>query len=1242
MGQGEHAVIIEYRPQSDTCFISSISHAPVSPSQLSSLYLSQCTRAYEEVDPAVIMANEHLSEFAQSSSLSLPVSAPIASQSLPYVLSLSVSSTQSHFSSSNSSANMSGIHQTFLHTVAIADDTQRQTFVSAKKKYKPVHLKVNPVRASLPSEFRIDRKIAGDPLANMPVLPTHPQTFKPTGRYTQERRDAFRARHDTGFLWPKELDLVDQLMMSHEQGFAWGEDERGSFKPEYFPPVKIPVLPHTPWVEKNIPIPPGLYDEICNIIRKKIAAGVYEPSNSSYRSRWFCVLKKDGKSLRLVHSLEPLNRVTIQHVGVPPMPEHLAEQFGGRACISTLDLYVGYDERHLAEESRDLTTFQSPLGAMRLTTLPMGWSNSVPIFHDDVTYTLQDEIPDPAGAYVDDVSIKGPATPYLLEDGSHETIPHNRSIRRFVFEHLQNVNRIIQRLKYVGATCSGTKSTLIAREGMVLGHRCTPLGREPDPSRVDAIRNWGPCQSLTEVRAFLGTVGILRNFILGFAKIAHPLSRLTKKDVPFEWGTAQMDAQKALKAAVLNCPAIRAIDYKSSAPVILAVDTSNIAVGFFLAQCDAQRPNVRYYNRFCSITLNEREARFSQPKLELYGLYRALGSLKVYLVGLRSFIVEMDARYVRGMLQHPDLMPNATLNRWIVSILLFHFDLRHVPAHYHGPDGLSRRPLQDGDAEPLDPSIFEDWVDRLHGFCHMIQPTLFPYSLHPYSKIAPVDIFSQEITQQPAYSDCPRSNAARKADTRLIAIKEWLATLTRPTDLSDDQYKALLTAALGFFLHAGRLWKKDHQGEPKIVVDPDDRIRVLVECHDHLGHRGTYATKSQVATRFWWPHFAADVHWYVRTCHLCQKRRIQQVLLPPTVAPPAPLFTKIYVDTMHMPPSAGKHYIVQGRCHLSHWPEFRMLAKETAKALGDWIFEDILCRWGGLSEIVSDNGAPFVKALDYLQKRYHVVHIRISGYNSRANGVVERPHFDVRQALYKAANEDQSKWASVAASVFWSERITPRRRMGCSPYFAVTGCHPVIPLDVVEATYLVKPPTKILSTTDLIARRAIALQKRATDLQELHSKVYAARNEAARRFEVEHQHTIKDYNFKRGDLVLVRNTAIEKALNRKMRARYTGPVVVICRNKGGAYVVCELDGTVYDRPVAAFRLLPYRARSQIPLPDDVLDIPPERLRAMQDDNSKGEDDHHHLVHDFVDMMDLPDDDQRARTTAIDLDEDDEM
>jgi hypothetical protein len=88
----------------------------------------------------------------------------------------------------------------------------------------------------------------------------------------------------------------------------------------------------------------------------------------------------------------------------------------------------------------------------------VGWSNSVPIFHGDVTYTLQDEIPDITIPFLDDAPIKGPLTRYELPNGSYETHPDNTGIRRFVWEHFQSLNRIVQHIKYVGCTWSGPKA----------------------------------------------------------------------------------------------------------------------------------------------------------------------------------------------------------------------------------------------------------------------------------------------------------------------------------------------------------------------------------------------------------------------------------------------------------------------------------------------------------------------------------------------------------------------------------------------------------------------------------------------------------------------------------------------------------------------------------------------------------------------------------------------------------------
>ena len=94
---------------------------------------------------------------------------------------------------------------------------------------------------------------------------------------------------------------------------------------------------------------------------------------------------------------------------------------------------------------------------------------------------------------------------------------------------------------------------------------------------------------------------------------------------------------------------------------------------------------------------------------------------------------------------------------------------------------------------------------------------------------------------------------------------------------------------------------------------------------------------------------------------------------------------------------------------------------------------------------------------------------------------------------------------------------------------------------------------------------------------------------------------IHNFDFKLRDLVLVRNMAIEKALNRKMHVRYLGPCIVISRNKGGAYIIAKLDGSVFDWLVAAFWVIPYFTRKALVLPplDTLIDISHLRLTQME-------------------------------------------
>ena len=285
-----------------------------------------------------------------------------------------------------------------------------------------------------------------------------------------------------------------------------------------------------------------------------------------------------------------------------------------------------------------------------------------------------------------------------------------------------------------------------------------------------------------------------------------------------------------------------------------------------------------------------------------------------------------------------------------------------------------------------------------------------------------------------------------------------------------------------------------------------------------------------------------------------------------------------------MPPATGYRYIIQARCSLTTWPEWHALRTETGHTLGAFIFEDILCRWGAIEEIVTDNGSAFVAALTYLEDCYAIRHIRISAYNSRGNGIVERQHRTIRESIVKACQGEIHKWPVVAPHAFWADRITTRKFTGHSPFYMAHGTEPTLPFDLTLATFLIPDIAKPLPTNELIAIRARQLEKREEDLAAILSNVLRSRFESVHQFEKAHAATIKNHDFKPGTLVLVRNSSIETDLGRKTKPRYYGPMVVIRRTPNGSYRLAELDGAISKLRYAAFRLVPYHARSRSSIP----------------------------------------------------------
>ena len=231
-------------------------------------------------------------------------------------------------------------------------------------------------------------------------------------------------------------------------------------------------------------------------------------------------------------------------------------------------------------------------------------------------------------------------------------------------------------------------------------------------------------------------------------------------------------------------------------------------------------------------------------KLELYGQFWALRLVRVFIFGVTNLVVKLDAKYVKGMINNPDLQLNATINRWITGILLFHFELHHVSAEKHaGPDGLSRRPHA-----PLDPPEVDDvegWLDDSYSFCitllndqtipfdsavyissdyvplyHLASlplsdcPFLLPNTA-PHFPLTYATVFTSSHSEPVSAPDSPVIPWSPKAlvkEARMCSICGFLDTRERPADLTDAEFQSFVNSATKFFLLHGTLWRREPHG----------------------------------------------------------------------------------------------------------------------------------------------------------------------------------------------------------------------------------------------------------------------------------------------------------------------------------------------------------------------------------------------------------------------------------------------
>ncbi|GJU85467.1 putative reverse transcriptase domain-containing protein [Tanacetum coccineum] len=402
---------------------------------------------------------------------------------------------------------------------------------------------------------------------------------------------------------------------------------------------------------------PSEMKELAEQLQELSDKGFIRPSSSPWGAPVLFVKKKDG-SFCICIDYRKLNKLTVKNRYPLPRIDDLFNQLQGSSVYSKIDLRSGYHQLRVREEDIPKTAFRTRYGHYEFQVMPFGLTNAPAVFMDLMNRVCKPYLDKFVIVFIDDILI------YSKNKEEHE-------------EHLK---LILELLKKEELYAKFSKCEFWIPKVQFLGHVIDSKGIHVDPAKIESIKDWASPKSPTEIRQFLGLAGYYRRFIEGFSKIAKSMTKLTQKNVKFDWGEKEEAAFQLIKQKLCSAP-ILALP-KGSENFIVYCDASHKGLGAVLMQNEKV---IAYASRQLKI----HEKNYTTHDLELGAVVFALKMWRHYLYGTRCTVFT-DHKSLQHILDQKEL--NMRQRRWLELLSDYDCDIRYHPGKANVvADALSRK-----------------------------------------------------------------------------------------------------------------------------------------------------------------------------------------------------------------------------------------------------------------------------------------------------------------------------------------------------------------------------------------------------------------------------------------------------------------------------------------------------------------------------------------------------------------------
>jgi hypothetical protein len=750
------------------------------------------------------------------------------------------------------------------------------------------------------------------------------------------------------------------------------------------------------------------------LIQQHLDSGKIRPSSSPHASPSFIIPKADTTVLpRWVNDFRQLNAntVTDSHP-LPRIDDILADCAKGKIW-ATIDMTNSFFQTRMDPRHIPLTAVTTPFGLYEWVVMPMGLRNAPAIHQRRVTGALRHLIGKICHVYLDDIVIWS----------------------QNMDEHIKNIRLVFQALKDASLYVNPKKTKLFQHEIIFLGHRISERGIEADLSKVNKILDWPIPKSASEMRAFLGVVRFIANFLPNLAEHTRILNELTTKEAEKnfpEWDSAYQWAFDSVKKLVVNRECLTTIDHQKPGEnkIFVTTDASDFRTGAVLSfgpTWETARPVA-----FDSMPLRGAELNYPVHEKELLGIIRALKKWRSDLLG-SSFTVITDHRTLENFETQRDLSRRQA--RWMEFMSQFDAKIVYVEGEKNtAADGLSRIPVTDSyDTAEEGDDLLADCC------CGAVLPKVI---LANHENLGIIAAVTGLATRNDDHQETRNTSINVSMDNDLL-------TKIRDGYKDDSWCRKLASASTGSQLVSERdgLW---FMGERLVVPRvPEVRETLFRLAHDVLGHFGAEKSYAALRNSYYWPNMRTDIEQgYVPSCGDCQRLKSSTTRRGGPLHPlpiPDKRGDSVAIDFIGpLPMDEGYDCIISMTDRMNSDIQIRA-CKTTmnAEELAELFFDAWYCENGLPLEIICDRDKLFTSK--FWKRLHELTGVKIkmsSAYHPQTDGASERSNKTINQCLRFHVRRNQLGWVRALPRVRFDIMNTVNASTGFSPFALKTGRSP--------------------------------------------------------------------------------------------------------------------------------------------------------------------------------------------------------